>query len=278
MSDSIYDADFTKYLPEALKKDPKMVALAKTAAIGLLEASGLIRNVLIYSRFDELPEELLDILAYDMHCDWYDCAYPVETKRKILKNNVKIHKKLGTKYAVERALKDVYGEAEVQEWFDYGGKPYCFKITVNIGSTGISENTEKEIEEKMKFYKNLRSHCDGIFYNMSANRANITAAANMLYGGSLRVKPLLKENISQTAKVRAINKLDFGEEIRIKPLLAKEIKAGAAKAQTLAGVSEINEIKVKAKLETMLKGGTANEAALMYQKTKNTMQVRKKEE
>ena len=46
----------------------------------------------------------------------------------------------------------------------------------------------------------------------------------------------------------------------------------------LKDMSKINEIKVKAKLETMLKGGTANEAALMYKKTKNTMQVRKKEE
>ena len=278
MSNTIYDAGFAQYLPEALKKDPKMLALAQSAERELLKLSGVIDNVLIYSRIDELPEELLDILAYDLHCDWYDCKYPVETKRKILKSNVKIHKKLGTKYAVEKALKDVYSEAEVKEWFDYGGQPYCFKITVNVGNTGINENTAKEIEEKMKFYKNLRSHCDGIFYYMNASRANVTAAARMLYGGSIRVKPLLETDISTTANVQVINKLDFGGTLKIKPLLASEIKADTAKAQTLAGISEINEMKVKAKLEDTLKGGTANGTALMYQKTKNTMQVKKKEE
>lgn len=78
--------------------------------------------------------------------------------------------------------------------------------------------------------------------------------------------------------MRVINKLDFGGTLKIKPLLASEIKADTAKAQTLAGISEINEMKVKAKLEDTLKGGTANGTALMYQKTKNTMQVKKKEE
>lgn len=278
MSNTIYNAKFAEYLPEALKKDPKILALAQSAENELLKLSRVIDNVLIYSRIDELSEEMLDILAYDLHCDWYDCDYPIETKRKILKSNVKIHKKLGTKYAVEKALKDVYSEAEVKEWFDYNGQPYCFKITVNVGNTGISKNTAKEIEEKMKFYKNVRSHCDGIFYYMKANRATVTAAACMLYGGSIKVKPLLKTDISTMANVRVINKLDFGGTLKIKPQLVSEIKAETAKTQTLAGISEINEIKIKAKLEDKLKGGVANGTALMYQITKNIMQVKKKEE
>ena len=67
MSKTIYNADYSECLPEALKKDPKMVALANATAAALLDASGIIDNVLIYSRFDELPEELVDILAYDLH-------------------------------------------------------------------------------------------------------------------------------------------------------------------------------------------------------------------
>ena len=81
MSETIYAADFTKYLPEALKKDPKMVSLAQAATKELLEASGLIDNVLIYSNFDELPEELIDILSYDLHVDWYDYTYPLKAKK-----------------------------------------------------------------------------------------------------------------------------------------------------------------------------------------------------
>lgn len=93
MSKTIYNADYSECLPEALKKDPKMVALANATAAALLDASGIIDNVLIYSRFDELPEELVDILAYDLHVDWYDYNYPLEAKRDLVKNSVKVHKK-----------------------------------------------------------------------------------------------------------------------------------------------------------------------------------------
>ena len=58
MSETIYESDFTKYLPQPLTHDPKMIALAKAAADELLQVSGAVENVLIYSRIDELPEEL----------------------------------------------------------------------------------------------------------------------------------------------------------------------------------------------------------------------------
>lgn len=83
-------------------------------------------TVLIYSRFDELPEELVDILAYDMHVDWYDYNYPLEAKRDLVKNSVKVHKKMGTKYAIETALGSLFPESEVEEWFQYEENPDTF--------------------------------------------------------------------------------------------------------------------------------------------------------
>ena len=51
----IYHVDFAEYLPPALQRDPKIKALAKVMAEQLLSVSGIIDNVLIYSRIDELP-------------------------------------------------------------------------------------------------------------------------------------------------------------------------------------------------------------------------------
>ena len=48
MSETIYESDFAKYLPQALANDVKMVALAKAAAEELLTVSGEMKNVLIY--------------------------------------------------------------------------------------------------------------------------------------------------------------------------------------------------------------------------------------
>ena len=41
MSKTIYNADYSECLPEALKKDPKMVALANATAAALLDTSEL---------------------------------------------------------------------------------------------------------------------------------------------------------------------------------------------------------------------------------------------
>ena len=99
----IFTVDFADYLPGALKQDPKIRAVAEAVAKEALEVSGGIENVLVYHRIDELPEALVDILAYDMHVDWYDYSFPLKVKRDILKGSVKVHKKMGTKYAVEKA-------------------------------------------------------------------------------------------------------------------------------------------------------------------------------
>ena len=120
----IYTVNFAEYLPESLKKDPKIRAIAQAVAKEALAVSEEIKSVLIYCRIDELPEELIDILAYDMHVDWYDYSYPLDIKRDIVKSSVKVHKKMGTKYAVETALKSIYKTTTIKEWFEYGGLFY----------------------------------------------------------------------------------------------------------------------------------------------------------
>lgn len=195
----IYTVNFADYLPAALKHDPKMRAIAEAVTREALTVSGEIKNVLIYSRIDELPEELLDILAYDLHIDWYDYSYALETKRNVIKSSVGIHKKMGTKYAVEKALSAVYRTAVVKEWFEYGGTPYHFKVKVDIGGMGLTEETTRQIEKEMWFYKNLRSHCDGIFYEIRIKRAEIKVTGLHEVGARLKIKPLLENSINKKA-------------------------------------------------------------------------------
>ena len=163
MSETIFDCDFTKYLPQPLTHDPKMVALAKAATKELLEVSGAVEDVLIYSRIDELPEELVDVLAYDMHVDWYDYSYPLAAKRDLLKSSVRVHKKMGTKYAIEKALSALYPESEVEEWFEYGGEPGHFHIVCDVTNSRITASWA-DIVRAVKIYKRLSAHMDELTY------------------------------------------------------------------------------------------------------------------
>ena len=158
---NIFTLDFAEYLPGALKHDPNMRAFAAAVTKAALDVSGNIDKVLRYSRIDELPEELIDILAYDMHVDWYDYSYPLETKRNLVKSSVKVHKKMGTVYAVETAIRAIYPESRIEEWFEYGGKPFHFRVVLNA----VTQNVHIDIDyiiKKINIYKRLSAHIDSI--------------------------------------------------------------------------------------------------------------------
>ena len=164
----IYSTDFSDFLPGALRHDPKMIALARTLTDQLLTVSGNIDNVLIYSRFEELPEDLVDILAYeaaldvlahDLHVDWYDYSYPLQVKRDMVKNSVKVHKKMGTKYAMETALGSIWPKSEVEEWFNYGGEPHHFRVVCDVTEDRITASLA-QLVKAIRMYKRLSSHLD----------------------------------------------------------------------------------------------------------------------
>lgn len=160
---SIFDIDYTDVFPEALKKDEKMLSLAKAITNQLLQVSGETDTVLIYARIDELPEALVDILAYDLHVDWYDYSYPLDVKRNILKQSVRVHKKMGTKYAVEKALGAIWPESEIEEWFEYGAEPHHFHVVCDVSRESIAASYS-EIVNAVKMYKRLSSHMDDVTY------------------------------------------------------------------------------------------------------------------
>lgn len=162
----IYTVNFADYLPAALKHDPKMRAIAETVTREALRVSGETENVLIYSRIDDLPEALIDILAYDMHVDWYDYSYPLKVKRDILKGSVRVHKKMGTKYAIEKALGALYPQSEVEEWYQYEGEPHHFHIVCDVTENRVTASFQDIINAVM-MYKRLSSHLDEVVYQAS---------------------------------------------------------------------------------------------------------------
>ena len=115
-------------LPEVLRADPVALALATAIAAEIEEAVCKTSLASIYARIDELDEPLLDILAKDFKVDWWRADAPIEEKRYTLKTSWYIHKHLGTKAAVETAIRDFIGHGTVQEWFEYNGQPHHFRI------------------------------------------------------------------------------------------------------------------------------------------------------
>ena len=80
---------------------------------------------------------------------------PVVEKRRMLKDSWRVHRMLGTKGAVEMAIAAIYPGTAVEEWFQYGGEPYHFKLTIDF--TGEPDDPDR----RERVMRRLDRHCRG---------------------------------------------------------------------------------------------------------------------
>jgi phage tail P2-like protein len=126
---------------KAMQSDPTTIGFCAALTPQLNIVSNQTDSILIYSNIDELPHEVLDILAWQFHIDWYVATAGIEIKRKLIKNCMKVHRSKGTGYAVEQVIEDMFGDGFVTEWFEYGGEAFHFKvITTNPSVTSELAN------------------------------------------------------------------------------------------------------------------------------------------
>ncbi|MCX4326461.1 MAG: phage tail protein I [Lachnospiraceae bacterium] len=248
----IEDANFMTKFPPALKRDKSMLTLGEIISKELhVTAAGIKKNI-IYANIDTLSETWLDMLAYDLHVDWYDYDYPLETKKAIIKDSIKVHQKLGTKYAVETSLSNIFKDVKVSEWFEYGGKPYYFRIDIDTGGNELAGNAYAIILSKVRFCKNLRSHCDGIYISLNGGTAIVAVTAAECIGTTLKVKAktINKLKTNETICVMAAERI--GATLKIKPALTRQIQVRAIE-NIAARPSEASSLKIKAKTINELK-------------------------
>ena len=144
-------------LPDVLRGDGPLLALGSAVSDVLAARAGEIDRAKVYAGIDGLPEGLLDILAYDFKVDWWDPEYSVEVKRQVLKDSWDVHRALGTKSAVERAISAVYRDTKVREWFEYGGPPFHFKLEIDATYEHADPAKHRRVLDRLEYYKNLRS-------------------------------------------------------------------------------------------------------------------------
>ena len=169
MSEKITVDSLMSTFPEALAKDKNMYAIGHAIASVLAQRLNEIDRIRIYSNIQELPETLLDILAKDLKVDWYGYDYPVEVKRNQIESSIMVHRRLGTKGSVDKALSDIYPGSTVQEWYEYGGRPFYFRVVLDL-TNQIADISNEEVLRKLSIYKPKRAELedDMIAYRSSS--------------------------------------------------------------------------------------------------------------
>ena len=161
---NIEDYFIHKNLPQSLDKE-NVQAVAKVVDDTLLSFDKTIAEVLIYPAIDMLGSELINTLAIQMHCDFYDDTLPLAVRRNLVKNSIAWHRIKGTPAAVEQMIQTVYQTGVVEEWFDYGGEPFFFKV--NLGDSQITTQKIKNLIKMINASKNVRSWLEVLRFSKS---------------------------------------------------------------------------------------------------------------
>lgn len=171
----LQEARITDAVPASLAAQPWVQALGyaewKLRCL-ILEYA---RQSQIYTALDTCPETVLDALAVSWKVDWYDTTYPVEKKRSIIRNSMAVRRYMGTAWSTRRALNDVWADSSIEEWFQYGGTPGCFRVICNITDPSVTADLET-IRGNVLLYKRESAHLESINF-MVQRGIQIGAAA-----------------------------------------------------------------------------------------------------
>ncbi|PSM51364.1 phage tail protein I [Campylobacter blaseri] len=156
-------------------------------------------------RFDELninvintlaykcPSKLLPILAKSF--DVSIAGLNEKNARELIFNAFEIHYYSGTIYSLSKALKSFFGDSKVIEWFDYKGKPYHFKVELDISKHGLLKEDYEKIDGLIEEYKNVRSVLGGITL-ISKNKGVEFNALATLSGEITTIYPFVLRNLN----------------------------------------------------------------------------------
>lgn len=158
---------------------------------------------LIATNPDLIPAKLLPHLAasFDIETN----VANEQTIRKLIKNAFIIKK--GTVESIKVALKSFFAGASIEEWHQYGGEPYFFRVKVLLD--GVSFDSWDKLEAIVSTYKNVRSVLDRISIELECKKAVCQMGGYSISGESLEIYPYQTPSIesSGTHFIGAANSL-----------------------------------------------------------------------
>ena len=117
-------------------------------------------DALLVYLIDSVDESALVHLADQFHVMGNEGWLQVKTtaeKREIIKKAMELHRYKGTKYALIKVLSSLNINGSIEEWFEYGGDPYHFKIDIFLQNYTYNEKVFESLKKMIEEYKNVRS-------------------------------------------------------------------------------------------------------------------------
>lgn len=159
-------ADILKLLPEFMRDDEAVKGLAASVNKLIQEPGQRVKTLRVWDQIDNLIDEQLDELAYELNIDWYSSSLPLEKKRAVVKISDLIHSRRGTKWAVEHLIGAYIAPGFVTEWHEEGYKnPQPFHFTIYTSNRDVTDELLEEFKALAKVAMSVRSRLDDVWFS-----------------------------------------------------------------------------------------------------------------
>lgn len=108
-----------------------------------------------------IPSHLLPWLAMNVSVDVWDATWDEQTKRNVIASSIATHQKKGTVEALRNILDALDIGAVMEQWYEYDGEPYRFRIHLTHQKP-LNKEDYDTIFMTIFEAKNLRSWLDKI--------------------------------------------------------------------------------------------------------------------
>lgn len=175
---------FADMLANSIAEDSQIQAAAETLDGMLDKTLRLVPDILVYARLvhasgmeDPTPmlppltrlcdlsggprpisSGLLNLISWQLHVEGGEDAIDDPAKLCMIMSSLVMHRRRGTPWAVRNALETALGvPAWVKQWFEYGGKPYFFRVRLDVTGNFVDLNWLLSAFRLIMEYKNVRS-------------------------------------------------------------------------------------------------------------------------
>lgn len=227
MSQQLADIALSTVLPGSIASDAQVQAAASAIGLQLTDVTGEIGLVYLFSRIDTLEGDLLEHLGYQFHItgiEGWRLARTDEEKRNLIRTAIAVHRKKGTKFAIERVLSLLNMKGTVTEWFEYGGNPYTFTVDIDVVCYPIDVEVLLLFDQLVNEYKSARSHYETKL-NL-AQRSKVYVPAWMQAGDVVALYPDIVGDLETVSRAYHAQGVHTWEKTYVFPVLAESLDAG----------------------------------------------------
>lgn len=172
-------------LPPNLQTEEKY-ALSAAVDRQMKKMLGICNMMQVWTDLDRVDPKYYGTIAACIKAPYYDSSFDEKTKLAIIKGTLGMYRLAGSKAAIMQLILNIFGIGTFESWYEYGGKPYHFRITTDAE---LTPDILSKFADILKKVKRARSVLDAVVSNQPV-MADTYITACITSGEVMRVKEM----------------------------------------------------------------------------------------